>query len=137
MHIVRAGRATYRDLAPVNRANSSACNPVCDASRCPLCGSPNACQICTSAAYKGPCWCMVTQIPDALLERVPAESRNQSCICRGCVEAFKASQGNLPLEPGDYYFNGDNQMVFTSAYLLRRGYCCNNGCCHCPYPKGQ
>jgi hypothetical protein len=36
------------------------------------------------------------------------------------------------LEPGDYYFEGPN-MVFTAAYHLKRGYCCGNGCRHCPY----
>jgi len=34
----------------------------------------------------------------------------------------------------DYYFEG-LFMVFTAAYLRRRGYCCNNGCRHCPYSK--
>lgn len=24
-------------------------------------------------------------------------------------------------------------MVFTKAYHLERGYCCGNGCLHCPY----
>ncbi len=24
-------------------------------------------------------------------------------------------------------------FVFSSAYLLERGYCCNTGCRHCPY----
>jgi len=24
-------------------------------------------------------------------------------------------------------------MVFTAAYHLKRGYCCGNGCRHCPY----
>ncbi|MCU0384131.1 MAG: DUF5522 domain-containing protein [Cyclobacteriaceae bacterium] len=24
-------------------------------------------------------------------------------------------------------------LVFTEAYHLRRGYCCNSGCRHCPY----
>jgi hypothetical protein len=23
--------------------------------------------------------------------------------------------------------------VFTEKYLLKRGYCCKNGCKHCPY----
>lgn len=28
----------------------------------------------------------------------------------------------------------DNGLyVFTEAYHLKRGYCCNNGCRHCPY----
>ncbi len=39
----------------------------------------------------------------------------------------------------DYYFNEDGFMVFTAAYLLKRGYCCESGCRHCPYgfdPQG-
>jgi len=33
----------------------------------------------------------------------------------------------------DYYINDLGQWVFTAAYHLKRGYCCNNGCKHCPY----
>lgn len=33
----------------------------------------------------------------------------------------------------DYYFNEDGFMVFTAAYHLKRGYCCQSGCRHCPY----
>lgn len=33
---------------------------------------------------------------------------------------------------GDYYFDGP-YMVFTAAYLLKRGTCCGSGCRHCPY----
>ncbi|MGB6974833.1 MAG: DUF5522 domain-containing protein [Terracidiphilus sp.] len=36
------------------------------------------------------------------------------------------------LAPEDYYFEGPN-MVFTAAYHLKRGSCCNSGCRHCPY----
>src|SRR5436190_15281590 len=32
----------------------------------------------------------------------------------------------------DYYREGE-AIVFTASYLLRRGYCCNSGCRHCPY----
>ena len=38
------------------------------------------------------------------------------------------------VEGVDYYFE-DGLMVLTEAFLKRRGYCCNNGCRHCPYPK--
>lgn len=34
--------------------------------------------------------------------------------------------------PGEFYFEGP-YMVFTEAYHLRRGYCCNSDCRHCPY----
>ncbi len=32
----------------------------------------------------------------------------------------------------DYYFE-DGLMVLTERFLLRRGYCCENSCRHCPY----
>jgi hypothetical protein len=38
------------------------------------------------------------------------------------------------LRPEDFYWDGP-YMVFTEAYHLRRGYCCNSGCRHCPYSK--
>ena len=37
-----------------------------------------------------------------------------------------------PLAPGDFYYEGP-WIVFTAAYLLKRGYCCNSNCRHCPY----
>jgi hypothetical protein len=107
-------------------------NPAC----CPLCGKPNQCQLCTEAAYKGPCWCARVQIPEALLARVPAELRNKACICRECVMDFhrKNTGTRQAVMPGDFYFGPGGLMVFTEAYLLRRGYCCGSGCRHCPYP---
>ena len=36
------------------------------------------------------------------------------------------------LAPEDFYFDGP-YMVFTAAYHLKRGYCCNSDCRHCPY----
>jgi len=32
----------------------------------------------------------------------------------------------------DFYFNEEGLMVLTSKYHLERGYCCGNGCKHCP-----
>lgn len=37
-------------------------------------------------------------------------------------------------EDVDYYFD-NGLMVLTAGYLLKRGYCCRNGCRHCPYPQ--
>ena len=37
------------------------------------------------------------------------------------------------LTDDDYYFNPDGLITFTAEYLLQRGYCCGNGCKHCPY----
>jgi len=45
------------------------------------------------------------------------------------------SAGPLPLVEGeDYYLEGP-AMVFTAAFLRRRGYCCDSGCRHCPYSE--
>lgn len=35
----------------------------------------------------------------------------------------------------DYYINEEGNWVFTGEYHLKRGYCCDNGCKHCPYSK--
>ena len=31
------------------------------------------------------------------------------------------------------YYMENGLIVFTEAYHLKRGYCCRNGCRHCPY----
>jgi len=36
------------------------------------------------------------------------------------------------VENEDYYME-DGLMVLTARYHLRRGYCCDQGCRHCPY----
>jgi hypothetical protein len=33
----------------------------------------------------------------------------------------------------DYYLSKEGYIVFTEKYHLKRGYCCQNGCKHCPY----
>lgn len=38
------------------------------------------------------------------------------------------------VEGVDYYFE-NGLMVLTEIFLKKRGYCCGNGCRHCPYPK--
>ena len=37
------------------------------------------------------------------------------------------------LTEGRDYHTENGAMVFTAGYLQRRGYCCGNGCRHCPY----
>jgi hypothetical protein len=36
------------------------------------------------------------------------------------------------IEGVDFYFD-DGLMVLTEKFLRGRGYCCENGCRHCPY----
>ncbi len=40
---------------------------------------------------------------------------------------------NKLVQGEDYYINEQGNWVFTTAYHLKRGYCCNSGCKHCPY----
>ncbi len=30
-------------------------------------------------------------------------------------------------------YSQEGLVIFTATYLLKRGYCCGNGCKHCPY----
>jgi hypothetical protein len=116
-------------MNPLNFLNPAAC---------PLCGGPNACQLCSPATYKGQCWCARIEVPAELIARVPENLRNRACICENCVTAFHERKTERPPHAaalGDFYFESDGRMVFTAAYHLRRGYCCGNNCRHCPYPK--
>jgi hypothetical protein len=44
----------------------------------------------------------------------------------------KDTDNKKPLSEGDYYVE-NGLIVFTKSYHLRRGYCCQSGCRHCPY----
>jgi len=35
----------------------------------------------------------------------------------------------------DYYLSDEGFIVFTEAYHLKRGYCCQSNCRHCPWKK--
>jgi len=50
------------------------------------------------------------------------------------------TDGNQPAMAPDLILGTDyvieqGQWVFTSAYHLKRGYCCRNGCRYCPYDE--
>lgn len=94
-------------------------------------------------------------LPAALLARVPAEQRRLACICRSCVEKARTERDAeaVRLRPGasrngpaappagssraaeeDFYVDPvSGYRVFTEAYHLRRGRCCESGCRHCPF----
>jgi hypothetical protein len=48
--------------------------------------------------------------------------------------SYLCSVMKKPIEPeeGDYYTE-NGYRVFTEKYHLKRGYCCQSGCRHCPY----
>jgi Family of unknown function (DUF5522) len=37
------------------------------------------------------------------------------------------------IEGVDFYYNEEGYMVLTEKYHLDKGYCCGNGCKHCPF----
>ncbi len=103
---------------------------------CSQCGRVFPCE-----ADGGRCWCM--QGPPGLT--LPLQS-GQGCLCPDClVEALKAAHGPFDpgtsgsprpagdLQPGVDYHMEQGRLVFSSWYLLKRGFCCGNGCRNCPY----
>ncbi|QNI34674.1 hypothetical protein H7849_12705 [Alloacidobacterium dinghuense] len=40
------------------------------------------------------------------------------------------------IEGVDYYMDGP-YLVFTEVYHLKRGYCCESGCRHCPWRQAE
>src|SRR5688572_13648290 len=113
--------------------------------RCSSCGESFTCGAETVAFD---CWC--TQLPGVSL----VANEEQDCLCPKCLgEAIqemtrsgKARAGCAPasgqtgvnppplVEGEDYYMEG-GLFIFTERYHLRRGYCCENGCRHCPYAR--
>jgi len=52
------------------------------------------------------------------------------------IEEYKLEKAEKFVEGIDYYFE-NGLMVLTALFLKKRGYCCNNDCRHCPYPKPE
>jgi hypothetical protein len=46
---------------------------------------------------------------------------------------MERNPGRAVLIEGEDYYYENGLMVFTAGYHLRRGYCCERGCRHCPY----
>lgn len=90
---------------------------------CERCGKDYSC-----SAKSQKCWCMDL----GPLKEIPKEYKD--CLCPDCLQEFKISKPAPLQQDVDYYYEGGN-MVFTREYHLKRGYCCNSGCRHCPYKK--
>jgi hypothetical protein len=113
---------------------------------CPSCGQENACRVANGCAYKGPCWCEAFTIPAEVQRRLAEAHPVRACLCRACLVRFsETSESSLrtkvsdpkPVEGEDYYLDDFGRMVFTAAYHLKRGHCCDSGCRHCPYPQSD
>ena len=111
--------------------------------KCSNCGESFTCG---SNRVDENCWC--AQLPPVPL----VANKSQDCFCPKCLrgaipklECASSAEGVFPaaiesdlassnslVEGEDYYLEGE-ALVFTALYHLRRGYCCENNCRHCPY----
>lgn len=55
--------------------------------KCPICGKNNGCAM-VAGTDPYACWCMTTSVPKGLLNHVPEEFRNKSCICKECTTNY-------------------------------------------------
>jgi hypothetical protein len=67
-------------------------SPSPSAERCPVCGQLNECAM-TAGQEVESCWCFSAQIPAEALERIPEESRGQSCLCPRCAAGLAPAAG--------------------------------------------
>lgn len=57
--------------------------------------------------------------------------RGSGALCFSTVAPPKQK----PLKEGVDFYRESGNVVFTPHFLLKRGYCCNSGCRHCPFTK--
>ncbi|EJL05569.1 MULTISPECIES: cysteine-rich CWC family protein [Pseudomonas] len=62
---------------------------------CPACGGANDCTLANPKTADRPCWCFSVSIDPAVLEALPAELRDQSCLCPRCAQV----QAHLQARP--------------------------------------
>jgi len=57
-----------------------------DKQRCPACGALNQCSLADPRTATQPCWCFAVAIDPAVLQALPDELRDQSCLCPRCAQ---------------------------------------------------
>ena len=114
---------------------------------CLQCGTNFSC----GSNGKDKCWC-------AAYPKIMQPDASKQCMCPSCLareigERLSSLMFTTPLQDMleyaaayadststvEYidYYKEQGYTVFTSWYHLKRGYCCGNGCRHCPYPKDR
>lgn len=49
---------------------------------------------------------------------------------------YDSEKSDSPVEGVDYTMSSQGYRIMTEFFLVKRGYCCANGCKNCPYwPK--
>jgi len=100
--------------------------------KCSVCGESFGCGV-NSPDQR--CWC--NDLPRVAIVQ------GDDCRCPKCLSEIVLNQGRADklatsatelIEGVDYYMEGSS-FVFTAMYHLKRGYCCESGCRHCPYSE--
>jgi len=68
-----------------------------------------------------------------MLDSKGYERRYQQKSVNFTLEIESLMKEIIPIEEGDFYWSEEGYRVFTKQYHLKRGYCCESGCRHCPY----
>jgi hypothetical protein len=114
---------------------------------CSRCGETFGCG---ALSDEEKCWCV--QLPPISLNasgasdcfcprclreviRIPDRANNSRRVAPTNATKAGVNSANTIVAGEDYYLEGD-AIVFTARYHLRRGYCCESGCRHCPYGAG-
>ncbi len=72
------------------------------------------------------CHCSKVELNDLELKFVAA--KHKGCLCNACLRDVKKVFQSMP----EFYIE-NGFYVFTERFLLKRGFCCKNGCRHCPF----
>jgi hypothetical protein len=65
----------------------------------------------------------------------PANGDEREPDVESSADADLPREARPSLQEGVDYYLENGWFVFTAAFLQKRGYCCESGCRHCPYPK--
>lgn len=71
--------------------------------------------------------CDCTKVSLSLEQTRLLNEKFGDCLCSNCLTTL-----NKPITEPDFYIE-KGLYVFTASYLKKRGYCCKNGCRHCPW----
>ena len=52
---------------------------------CPACGASNDCTLADPSTADQACWCFSVSIDPAIIQALPDEMRNQTCLCPRCA----------------------------------------------------
>lgn len=65
---------------------------------CPRCGQSNQCAQAGASTAVEHCWCFDLSIAPAVLDSLPAEARERSCLCPRCARELPPAQPDQPTD---------------------------------------